>query len=59
LFDEYKEELDGKEPIQHCVLLSNSIPYKTGVKCNLIDKYDGLKLDDIAKEMKKVPRYDW
>lgn len=46
--------MDGREPIQHCVLLSNSVPYKIGTRCNFSDKYDGLKLDDIAKEMKKV-----
>lgn len=57
MFDEYKEELDGREPIQHCILLSNSIPYRIGSKCNLVDKYAGFKLEDITTEMKKVNLY--
>lgn len=30
------------------------MPYKIGAKCNFVDKYDGLKLDDIGKEMKRA-----
>jgi hypothetical protein len=37
--------------------LSNSIPYRVGSKCNLVDKYVGFKLEDIAIEMKKVNLY--
>lgn len=28
------------------------MPYRIGTKCNLSDKYEGLKLKDIAQEMK-------
>ncbi|KAI9486701.1 MAG: mediator complex subunit 25 von Willebrand factor type A-domain-containing protein [Benjaminiella poitrasii] len=54
LFDEYREELDGKELIQHCILISNSIPHQIGARCNLLDKYSGMKLDDIARAMNQA-----
>lgn len=46
--------MDGKEPIRHCVLISNSIPHQSGAKCNLTDKYGGFKFDDIVTEMRAV-----
>ena len=52
--NDYKQETEGRELVQHCILLSNSLPSKLGARCNLDVKYDGLKMDGIAEEMKKV-----
>ncbi|KAI8097787.1 mediator complex subunit 25 von Willebrand factor type A-domain-containing protein [Halteromyces radiatus] len=56
LFDDYREESDmvNQDPLLHCILVSNSLPYKTGVVNNLKDRYNNFTLDDIAAEMKKV-----
>ncbi|CAO3675556.1 unnamed protein product [Rhizopus stolonifer] len=54
LFDEYRPEVEGRELVQHCILLSNSLPNKLTTRCNMDEKYDGLKMESIIEEMKKT-----
>lgn len=54
LFDGYKQEVESRELVQHCILLSNSLPNKLSTRCNMDAKYDGFKMDKIIEEMKKV-----
>lgn len=57
LFDEYKEKRypnDTSEPIRHCILIANSLPYSVGVRYNVSEKFDNYTLSEIGNEMAKV-----
>ena len=56
LFDGYKQEVESRELVQHCILLSNSLPNKLSTRCNMDAKYDGFKMDKIIEEMKNDGR---
>ncbi|OZJ06003.1 hypothetical protein BZG36_01098 [Bifiguratus adelaidae] len=55
LFEQFEatRKVDHLEPIRHCILISASHPYATGVRCNVLSKFDNFSLDDIRDTMTK------